>query len=92
MNFRHLVVFIASLLILTISSLLLTQVFDHSEDFITELLSLYGFGAAIGCGLAVAWHGHEIVTVGALVSHSVGIKFRRMRFDRANRGIIPLQF
>ena len=64
MNFRHLVVFIASLLILTISSLLLAQVFDRSEDFIAELLSLYGFGATIGCGLAVAWLAEEFAGQG----------------------------
>ena len=59
MNIRHLVIFIASLLVLTISSLLLAQVFGQSEDFIAELLSLYGFGATIGCGLAVAWLAEE---------------------------------
>ena len=55
MNIRHLAVVIGSLLILMVSSLLFTQVFVHSEEFITELVSLYGFGAAIGCGLAVTW-------------------------------------
>lgn len=55
MNFRHLAVFIAALLILVISSLLLAQAFGRSDQFIMELLSLYGFGATVGCGLAVAW-------------------------------------
>ncbi|RUQ31214.1 MAG: hypothetical protein EKK68_08720 [Candidatus Competibacteraceae bacterium] len=54
-NFRHLAVFIAALLVLVISSLLLAQVFGKSDKFIMELLSLYGFGATVGCGLAVAW-------------------------------------
>jgi len=54
-NFRHLAVFIAALLVLVISSLLLAQVFGSSDKFIMELLSLYGFGATAGCGLAIAW-------------------------------------
>lgn len=55
MNIRHLAVIIGSLLILMISSLLFAQVLGHSEEFITELASLYGFGAIVGCGLAVTW-------------------------------------
>ncbi len=55
MNFRHLAVVAGSLLVLMISSLLLAQVLGQSEELITELVSLYGLGASIGCGLAVIW-------------------------------------
>ena len=38
-----------------ISISLLTQVFEHSDELIHELLTLYGFGAMVGCSLAAAW-------------------------------------
>ena len=55
MNPRHLVVLVASLIIFMISISLLTQVFEHSGELIGELLTLYGFGAMVGCSLAAAW-------------------------------------
>jgi hypothetical protein len=60
MNFKHLAVFAASLIVSTISILLFTQVFEHYGDFITELLSLYSFGAMIGCSLAMVWLNGEL--------------------------------
>ncbi|MCC6136224.1 MAG: hypothetical protein LM550_13410 [Candidatus Contendobacter sp.] len=55
MNLRHLVVFVAALIIFMISTSLLTQVFEHSGELIGELLTLYGFGAMVGFSLTAAW-------------------------------------
>jgi hypothetical protein len=55
MNLRHLVVFVASLVHLMISISLLTQIFDQYGALISELLTLYGVGAMVGCSLAAAW-------------------------------------
>ncbi|MCP5158128.1 MAG: hypothetical protein H6974_06230 [Gammaproteobacteria bacterium] len=55
MNIRPLSVLIASTIILVFSMLLSYQVFEHADEFISELLSLYAIGAMVGCGLAVAW-------------------------------------
>ncbi|MFZ4790619.1 MAG: hypothetical protein ACOYMW_06980 [Candidatus Competibacteraceae bacterium] len=55
MNLRHLVVFVASLVLLMISISLLTQIFDQYGALISELLTLYSVGAMVGCSLAAAW-------------------------------------
>lgn len=55
MNLKHLAVFIGSMIVFLISMLLFSQVSNHPDEFVSELLSLYSLGAIAGCGLAAVW-------------------------------------
>ena len=55
MNLKHLAVSIGSMIVFLVSMSLFSQVFNHSHEFISELLSLYSLGAITGCSLATVW-------------------------------------
>lgn len=55
MNLKHSVVLIASVIVFIISLSLFSEVFQNAGKFISELLSLYSLGVAVGCGLAATW-------------------------------------
>ncbi len=55
MNLKHLAVFIGSMIVFLVSVSLFSQISDHANELISELLSLYSVGAIAGCGLAAVW-------------------------------------
>ncbi len=55
MNIKSLTVLIGSIIVLFISISLFSEVFNRAYLFISELASLYSFGAIAGCGLATVW-------------------------------------